>query len=160
MMKRAMTLGRNMRQLVATGAILIGVALVPPGPSSAALISNGDILQLSGGTRTNEGGQVTVSATWPGNSDELVFAVVMDTHAVNLDAYDLLPLAVLRTDTGAEVQPIGWAAPPGGHHREGTLSFPATDASGNPVITSDSRSVELIVRDVAGVPERIFRWEW
>ena len=78
---------------------------------------------------------------------------------MDLDRYDLLQLAVLRTPSGAEVQPIGWDAPLGGHHRAGTLSFPTVDADGNPVIDAATRSLELAIRDVAGIPERLFRWE-
>jgi hypothetical protein len=56
------------------------------------------------------------------------------------------------------VRPTGWNAPKGGHHREGTLTFPATESDGSPVIGPDTRSIALIIRDVAGVPERTFRW--
>ena len=85
--------------------------------------------------------------------------IVMDTHVVNLDVYDLAQLAVLRTDGGAEVRPSAWDAPLGSHHREGTLTFPSLGDDGTPTVTSTSRSVELVIRDVAGVPERILRWE-
>jgi hypothetical protein len=83
----------------------------------------------------------------------------MDTHAVDLDGYDLKQLAALRIDGGREVEPVGWDAPKGGHHREGTLTFPAT-ADGRPLVESDARTIELIIRDVAGVPERSFRWTY
>jgi hypothetical protein len=82
----------------------------------------------------------------------------MNTHAVDLDGYDLRQLAVLRTDKGQEVQPTGWDAPKGGHHRQGTLTFPVKTADGSPLIGSSTRSLELVIRDVAGVPERTFLW--
>lgn len=82
----------------------------------------------------------------------------MDTHAVDLDGYDLGQLAVLRTDGGREVRPSGWDAPKGGHHRSGTLTFPATAADGSPLIGPTTRAIELVIRDVGGVPERRFRW--
>jgi hypothetical protein len=109
-------------------------------------------------TQTNEGGQVTIKATWQGLSAGPVFDVVMDTHAVDLDGYDLTQLAVLRIDGGREVQPAGWDAPKGGHHREGTLTFPTTAADGSPLIAPGTRTIELVIRDVAGVSERVFRW--
>ena len=65
---------------------------------------------------------------------------------------------MLRAEGGREVAPSGWDAPKGGHHREGTLTFPAAAADGAPVIGPDTRAVELVVRDVAGVPERRFQW--
>lgn len=142
-------------------ALLLGLALeAVVGLLVAASPAVATLLQPSEGTQTSQGGQVTVSVTWTGSPDELAFAVVMDTHAVDLDGYDLLQLAVLRTTAGVEVQPTVWDAPPGGHHREGTLSFPTTSADGNPVIEADTRTFELAIRDVAGVPERVFRWEW
>lgn len=109
-------------------------------------------------TQTNEGGQVTIKATWQGPSAGPVFDVVLDTHAVDLDGYDLTQLAMLRIDGAREIQSTGWDAPKGGHHREGTLTFPATAADGSALITPGTRTIELVIRDIAGVPERVFRW--
>lgn len=111
-----------------------------------------------GATQTNEGGQVTIAATWPGSSAGPVFSVAMNTHTVDLGAFDLKQLAVLRLDGGREVQPTSWDGPKGGHHSSGTLTFPATASDGTPLIAPNTRTIELIIRDVAGVPERIFRW--
>ncbi len=83
--------------------------------------------------------------------DTLHFQVAMNTHSVELD-YDLTQLALLRTDQGVEVRPILWDGGRGGHHVYGVLFFPAVDLS-------NARWVEVIIRDVAGVPERRFRWE-
>ncbi len=99
-----------------------------------------------------------IKVTWQGRSAGPIFTVEMDTHTVNLDSYDLRQLAVLRTDQGQQIQPSGWNAPPGGHHRTGTLTFPATTASGTPVIGPKTRMLELIIRKVSGIPERNFRW--
>jgi len=122
-------------------------------PSPAAPVAS----TPGGAIQTNEGGQVTIKATWIGASAGTVFDVVMDTHAVDLDGYDLTRLAVLRVN-GREVQPSSWDAPKGGHHRKGTLSFPATASDGKPLSELGTRTIELIIRDVADVPERIFRW--
>lgn len=110
-------------------------------------------------TKTNEAGSVTLKATWPGPGAGLAFTVVMDTHSVDLDAVDLGRSAMLRLDQGREVAPTGWDAPKGGHHREGKLIFPDKGADGAPVIGPDTRVVELVIRDVAGVPERTLRWD-
>lgn len=109
-------------------------------------------------TRVSEGGQVTIKATWQGAAAGPVFFITMDTHSVDLDGIDLRDRAVLRTGEGVEVRPVAWDAPKGGHHREGTLSFPATAAGGDAVIRSDTRALDLVIRDVAGVPERTFQW--
>ena len=109
-------------------------------------------------TRTNEGGQVTIIVTWQGRAAGPIFAVEMDTHAVDLDSYNLRQLAVLRNDKGQEVQPIAWNAPTGGHHRKGTLSFLTTFADGTPVVGATTKSFELTVRNISDVPTRSFRW--
>ena len=116
--------------------------------------------QLSSPEQTNEGGQVTVTVTWRGPEAGPVFAVVMDTHSVDLDSYDLQGLAVLRTGEGKELRPSGWDAPKGGHHRQGNLTFPTTASDGSPLVGPATRSLELVLRDIAGVPERVFRWEF
>jgi hypothetical protein len=67
--------------------------------------------------------------------------------------------AVLRTGNGVELRPTAWNAPAGGHHREGILTFAATDENGSPAVTADTTSMELAIRDAASLPERTFRWE-
>jgi hypothetical protein len=57
-----------------------------------------------------------------------------------------------------EIQSTSWDAPKGGHHRAGTLTFPATAPDGSAQIAPDTRTIELIIRDIAGVPARVFRW--
>lgn len=109
--------------------------------------------------RSNQGGGVTVKVTWLGREAGPVFAVALDTHSVDLDGYDLRQLAVLQTDQGVEMRPSGWDAPAGGHHRAGTLSFPATTPDGAQVIGPQTKSIELTIRGVAGVAERTFRWD-
>lgn len=144
--------------VIVTVAVLIGAGVrllstatavqAPPAPAAAAPDQ----------ARINEGGQVTVKATWAEPSAGPVFTIVMDTHAVDLDGYDLAQLAVLRVDGGPDLAPVRWDAPAGGHHREGTLAFP-TEQGGKPVIGAQTRTIELVIRDVAGVPERVFTWQ-
>lgn len=111
----------------------------------------------SAATQISAGGEVTVTATWVGSNRAPVFTMVLDTHSVDLDALDLTALATLSVG-GMEVRPITWDAPAGGHHRAGVLSFPTTTADGRAVIGPETETIELVIRDVAGVPERIFRW--
>ena len=134
-------------------AVLVGVGLWARSNSGAtATTQPGTMMQ------TNEDGQITIKATWQGRGAGPVFAVEMDTHVVNLDGYDLKQLAVLRTDQGQEIPPVSWNAPTGGHHRSGTLTFPATLADGTPLIGSNTRNIELVIRNVGGVPERTLKW--
>ena len=126
-------------------------------PANTAAIAPAAATASGGMTQTNDGGQVTIRASWNGVSAGPVFDIALNTHAVDLDGFDLAQLAVLRVD-GREIQPQGWNAPKGGHHRSGALSFPVTGSDGRPLITANTRSIELVIRDVAGVPERIFVW--
>ena len=137
-----------------------GVALAALlGPSTA--LASGIVAQTprpGSETRTSTDGQVTIAVALRDTRPDVVFAVTMDTHAVNLDGYDLAQVAVLRVNQGQETRPSAWVAPPGGHHREGTLTFPGTAADGGPLLGPSVGAIELVIRDVAGVPERVFRW--
>lgn len=115
--------------------------------------------QSTSATQTNEGGQVTVKVTWQGREAGGAFRVVLDTHSVNLDGIDLKQTAVLRIDGAREARPLAWDAPKGGHHREGTLLFPDLADDGSPLLGADARTLDLVIRDVAGVKERVFRWQ-
>ena len=42
--------------------------------------------------------------------------------------------------------------------RGGTLTFPSTAADGEPIIGPTTRTLELVIHDVADVPERSFQW--
>lgn len=144
--------------------ILLVIVLVASCSSGTA---SGDSESLSAGEtplgrpsnrliQTNAGGAVTIEVKWlVDRSEALVFDVVMDTHSVDLDRYDLSKLTVLRDSSGKEYGPIAWSSPPGGHHRQGILSFELPDS----IKEGKSGYLEVIIRDVAGVKERVFKWE-
>lgn len=105
------------------------------------------------GEQRSEAASITIAASWLATGAPAI-RVVMDTHSVDLDGFDLAMLARARLDGGPWVAPSAWDAPKGGHHREGTLAFAALDRAS----LEAARLVELEVRDVA-VPSRILRWE-
>jgi hypothetical protein len=106
----------------------------------------------TGATQTVSGGGVTVKATYLAQSaHESRFSVALDTHSVNLESYDLKTLSVLRDDTGLTMQPTGAENKGSGHHREIILTFPRP--------SMDRKWLELVIKDVAGVKERVFRWD-
>ena len=138
-------------------AALSAALLGPVGPTLAAT-PDVVVARQAAPPQTNVGGGVTVTVSRLESSDTVAFKVVLDTHSGNLDAYDLGQLAALRTPSGEEIAPLGWDAPAGGHHREGTLSFPSVAADGSPLVQTDGGQVVLVIRDIAGVAERAFTW--
>jgi hypothetical protein len=104
-------------------------------------------------TRTHSGGGVTVKVTYlnPEGAEGPSFQVVLDTHSVDLDAFDLENRSVLRDEAGKSYHPAHVQNKGGGHHREVTLAFPKS--------ASGSKRLELVIKEIAGVKERSFRWE-
>jgi hypothetical protein len=109
--------------------------------------------------QVNVGGNVTVRVIWPGPEAGLTFSVVMDTHSVDLDSYDLSRMVVLHTNDGRESAVLKWDAPKGGHHRRGTLTFSEVALDGKPLIGADTKFIELVIYDLSGVAARSFTWQ-
>ena len=91
--------------------------------------------------------KVTLANATPGGP--WTFAVVLDTHTQDLSD-DLLQTVVLVTDDGREIRPTAWKGGSGGHHREGTLEFPAP--------TPAPKGVELRMQRPGESRVRSFRW--
>ncbi len=119
----------------------------------SALLGEYFIAQASDLTQTVSGGGVTAKVTYlnPKTDDEPRLQVVLDTHSVALDAYDLKTMSILRDGTGKEYVPTSVENKGSGHHRSATLTFPK--------ISANSENVELVIKDLAGVKERRFRWD-
>jgi len=98
------------------------------------------------------GGGVTVDVTFlKDRGDTAGFKVVMDTHSVNLDGYRFEEIVRLRDGRGGELAPTAVENPQGsGHHREATVRFAWPGPR--------PKTLELVVKGVAGVPERLFQW--
>lgn len=102
--------------------------------------------------KTVAGGGVTVKVTYLEQTvHESRFLVSLDTHSVNLDSYDLKSLALIRDDTGLVMRPTAVENKGSGHHREVVLTFPRP--------SNDRKWLEVVIRDVAEVKERLFRWD-
>lgn len=87
-------------------------------------------------TRTVTVGEVEVTIT-PTRFDDAgaSFAVEFDTHSVDLD-FDVDDAATLTVEGKAWTDPAWDGTNPGGHHREGTLTFTAAGpANGDAVLT-------------------------
>src|SRR3989344_5048688 len=103
-------------------------------------------------TKTDEQGQVSIKITpQTFSGSQWKFDVVLDTHSVDLNQ-DLTQIAELIDDKGGVYKPIAWeGSAPGGHHREGVLAFEG--------ISPSSLFVELKIKNVGDVPERLFKWD-
>jgi len=151
-------MGPQMMQQMMRGMIGGGVGGQPQSPQQMA----GSLRKL---TQEGTQGPVTVSVTLltpdkPRADGKLAAQVKLDTHTVNLDQYQLEKLALLRDAQGREVPALGLESPSaGGHHREGVLTFPETDASGMPLLSHEAKTLTLILRGIGGVAERVFRWQ-
>jgi hypothetical protein len=135
--------GRNMRtpNILFMGLILAGFL--------GGAVSFG--AAVPGGVQTVSGGGVTVKVTYLEQTDhESRFSVVLDTHSVNLDAYDPKATSILRDDTGLTLQPTKAENKGSGHHREIILTFPRPSL--------ERKWLELVIKDIAGAKDRTFRW--
>lgn len=78
------------------------------------------------------------------------FQITFNTHFVDL-SFNVTKIAVLTDDKGNNYSVSNWdGSGAGGHHRNGLLSF------NKPL--ADTKYIELVIKDVAGIPERKFRW--
>lgn len=173
--KKEGLLAGNRKWIVAGAVILFLLAMVAiygrsSGPAQAvapaAAGGKASSSSSSGLVQTSDEASVTIEVRWANRdsaakasgNEPLEFKVGMNTHSVDLDAIDLGKQATLRNDRGQEVAPAKWDAAPGGHHRAGSLTFPAADSSGKPIVDSGTKYVEMSIRNVANVKERTLRW--
>lgn len=105
-------------------------------------------------TKMAGNGGVTAAVTYlnPGEVSP-AFEIKLDTHSVDLDQYKWERIVSLRDETGKEYgAPVIESSEGSGHHRSGVLRFKDADIS-------MAKAIELVIKDVAGVKERVFRFE-
>lgn len=109
--------------------------------------------QTRGFTKEAAQAEVKAKVTYlnPGKKAPM-FNVALDTHSVDLEGYKLDKIVVLRDDEGNVYKPKAVSEEGSGHHREATVEFKDMDIS-------SAKYVELVIKDVAGVAERVFRFE-
>ncbi|MBI5892876.1 MAG: Spy/CpxP family protein refolding chaperone [Deltaproteobacteria bacterium] len=113
-------------------------------------------VEKSSMTQEKKAGEVTVIATLKnpdslGKKDDLVFNIIFDTHSVNLDTFKFNEGIILKDDKGKTYKPASVKETGSGHHREADVKFK------NP---GKVKSIEIIVKDLAGVKETLFKWEF
>jgi hypothetical protein len=106
-------------------------------------------------TKTDRQGPVTVAVTLaatPVVGSPFKATVGLDTHSVGLDGIAFEKTVVFESPDGFEVVPLAVEQAKGsGHHREAVLVFPAVSQPGRG---------RIVVKDIGGVAERVFAWEW
>lgn len=125
-------------------------AASPPASGAAAPTAP----QAEADSVTDDGGGVTVLATWAGIGAGALFEVALDTHSVDLDALDLRD-GILRNDRGQTMTAPSWSAPPAGHHRSGELRF----AGDGQTFFASAKWIELVLFGIGDVAERTLRWD-
>lgn len=101
---------------------------------------------LSEKPRKNSEAGVTITAEYHSNTSEI--KLHLHAFSVPLD-YELGKISYIRDGNGNIIKPDAWDGGSGGQHLEGTLKFPKFD---------DSKGFELVIQDIAGVKERVFKW--
>lgn len=105
-------------------------------------------------TKMAGNGGVTAAVTYlnPGEVSP-AFEIKLDTHSVDLDPYKWERIVSLRDETGKEYgAPVIESSEGSGHHRAGILRFKEVDIS-------KATALELVIKDVAGVKERVFKFK-
>ena len=133
--------------------VVIGILIIKK-PWSVEQKAGQEQTQATSNTKSISEGSVTIEVTPVSLSKTAKtwdFDISLNTHSGDL-GQDLAKIAVLVDDKGKIYQPLNWTgATPGGHHRQGVLSF-------EPISPRPS-SIELIIKDVDGIPERKFDWK-
>jgi len=106
-------------------------------------------------TKTDRQGPVAVAVTLaatPVVGSPFEAKVGLETHSVGLDGIAFEETVVFESPDGVEVAPSAVEQVKGsGHHREAVLVFPAVSQPG---------TGRIVVKDIGGVAERVFAWEW
>jgi hypothetical protein len=96
--------------------------------------------------RENSEEGIKISVTYlPDITDATAFEIKVTAHKDYDD--DFKKNSYLRDSSGKTYQPLSYEGE-GGHHASGTLRFPKIE----------SKRFELVIKDVAGVNERVFKW--
>lgn len=93
----------------------------------------------------------------------LVFIIDLTVHTGKLPTFPLDEKTFLRDDKGREYKALpGWTMRIESrdvHHREGVVRFSRWDENGNPVIREGTKYIEVVIKDLGGAKERVYRWD-
>jgi hypothetical protein len=87
----------------------------------------------------------------------VLLEVQFTTHSGDLSRLDMTALSAIRV-AGQQYAPQAWESiSDDSHHRQGVLVFTREAPDG---ASLDAGTVELVMKGIADVPERLFRWQW
>jgi YHS domain-containing protein len=139
--------------LIAVGVVVVALTFFSTAAQSATHIGTVDqdtVITLNAKTDDQKSVKVKVAPEKIRFGEPVQFKIVFDTHSVDL-SFDPVAISTLEFGHGVVVRPDKWeGAAPGGHHRSGILVFKN--------IPKETKTLKLTLRNVAGVPERIFVW--
>lgn len=97
--------------------------------------------------KTNSDEGITITVTYlPEITDSTAFDIKVTAHKDYNDEFS--EISYLKDPSNGKIyQPLSYEGS-GGHHAKGVLKFPKIE----------SKRFELVIRDVAGVKERIYKW--
>ncbi len=123
-------------------ALSILAAVIISGCISGGDNSPADLLE----PRENSDAGVKITAAYlPDITDATAFDIKVTAHMDYND--DFKTNSYLRDSSGKTYQALSYEGE-GGHHASGILRFPKIE----------SKRFELVIKDVAGVNERVFKW--
>jgi hypothetical protein len=100
---------------------------------------------LSGPRENSEAGVLIKVTYLPDITNATAFEIMVTAHKDYND--DFKNNSYLRDSSGKKYQALSYEGS-GGHHASGTLRFPKIESKG----------FKLVIKEVAGVNERVFKW--
>ncbi len=145
---------KTLNQLHRCATTWLGIAAAALVLAAVPVASFAQVSATALATQSSSERGVTVKVTPQSNGSSegrWAFAVVLDTHSADIND-DLVQSASLITNDGRTIKPAGWTgALPGGHHREGVVTFN--------VPAPQPRTIELRIERPGEAVPRIFRWQ-
>jgi YHS domain-containing protein len=139
--------------LIAVGVVVVALTFfntATQATTQAGAVEQDTVITLKAKTDDQKRVKVKVTPQDILFGEPIQFKIVFDTHSVDL-SFDPAAISTLELDNNFVLRPEKWdGAGPGGHHRSGTLIFSS--------ISKETKSLKLILRNIAGVPERTFLW--
>jgi hypothetical protein len=144
MMERMNKMMSEMKGMMSQGMMMQGMM----GGTASAATPTGE--QKSGQQQMQEKSEagVTVKVSREGSNGTISFKVALETHTVDLDKYKFDEIVALRAD-GKEYKARVKSQEGSGHHRSAVVEFD------NPM----TKEVQVVIKDVAGVKERVFTFQ-